>query len=224
MILRTDYIENEIKIGTEDIAVIEIENKKYFYRLVSDLYSISRGEKIDSIKFYDDSINEISNQSIQIINDYFNLDLEGKKVSSELQKNIISSIDEKAMQDLVSSYKKIYNSFNKVLHNIDLPLVMLQDFSPEVFIKALKVSIEKRDELLENLLLLIDINKILNLQQIIFFINLKQYLSLEELKELYKYAIYNCVPIVLIDSQTYGTTADYEKKLIIDENLDEFVL
>ena len=46
MILRTDYIENEIKIGTEDIAVIEIENKKYFYRLVSDLYSISRGEKI----------------------------------------------------------------------------------------------------------------------------------------------------------------------------------
>ena len=224
MILRTDYIENEIKIGTEDIAVIEIENKKYFYRLVSDLYSISRGEKIDSIKFYDDSINEISNQSIQIINDYFNLDLEGKKVSSELQKNIISSIDEKAMQDLVSSYKKIYNSFNKVLHNIDLPLVMLQDFSPEVFIKALKVSIEKRDELLENLLLLIDINKILNLQQIIFFINLKQYLSLEELKELYKYAIYYCVPIVLIDSQTYGTTADYEKKLIIDENLDEFVL
>ena len=199
MILRTDYIENEIKIGTEDIAVIEIENKKYFYRLVSDLYSISRGEKIDSIKFYDDSINEISNQSIQIINDYFNLDLEGKKVSSELQKNIISSIDEKAMQDLVSSYKKIYNSFNKVLHNIDLPLVMLQDFSPEVFIKALKVSIEKRDELLENLLLLIDINKILNLQQIIFFINLKQYLSLEELKELYKYAIYNCVPIVLIE-------------------------
>lgn len=28
----------------------------------------------------------------------------------------------------------------------------------------------------------------------------------------------------LVDSQSYGVTLKYEKKLIIDDNLDEFVL
>ena len=45
-----------------------------------------------------------------------------------------------------------------------------------------------------------------------------------ELIELYKYAIYNNVNIFLVDSQSYGVTLKYEKKLIIDDNLDEFVL
>ena len=57
-----------------------------------------------------------------------------------------------------------------------------------------------------------------------FFINLKQYLTNDELLELYKYSIYCQIPIVLIDSQTYGTSLKYEKKLIIDSELDEFML
>lgn len=34
----------------------------------------------------------------------------------------------------------------------------------------------------------------------------------------------NKIRILLIDSQCYGCTIDYEKKLIIDENLDEFMI
>ena len=59
---------------------------------------------------------------------------------------------------------------------------------------------------------------------ILVFINLKQYLSKNELLELYKYSIYNQVQIILIDSQSYGVTLEYEKKLIIDDNLEEIVL
>lgn len=88
----------------------------------------------------------------------------------------------------------------------------------------MKISINKTDDLLDNLLLLIDLEKVLKINEILFFINLKQYLSQEELIEFYKYAIYNEIKIVLVDSQSYGVKLDYEKKLIIDANLDEFVL
>ena len=88
----------------------------------------------------------------------------------------------------------------------------------------MKISINKTDDLLNNLLLLIDLEKVLKINEILFFINLKQYLSQEELIEFYKYAIYNEIKIVLVDSQSYGVKLDYEKKLIIDANLDEFVL
>lgn len=46
----------------------------------------------------------------------------------------------------------------------------------------------------------------------------------QELLELYKYAIYNKINIILIDSQCYGGTLEYENKLIIDRNLDEFMI
>lgn len=36
--------------------------------------------------------------------------------------------------------------------------------------------------------------------------------------------MYNQVNIVLIDSQSYGVKLEYEKKLIIDQDLDEFML
>ena len=224
MILRIGYIENEFEITADKVLALEIENKKYFYRTVLGLYSLSRGEMVEEFQFYDSSMNEMKNPNILIINDFFNIDLDSKKISTELHKNIISEIDEKMMQELVKNYKKIYNSFNKILHNIDLPLTMIQDFNPDVFIKTLKISVERKDELLDNLLLLIDIEKNLNINNAIFFINLKQYLTNSELVELYKYSIYSSVPIVLIDSQTYGVTLEYEKKIIIDDNLDEFVL
>ena len=87
-----------------------------------------------------------------------------------------------------------------------------------------KLSINSKDEIIEKLLLLIDIEKIFHINKLLIFVNLKQYLTKEELKELYKYSIYNNVKILLIDSECYGTCNEFEKKLIIDENLEEFVL
>lgn len=86
------------------------------------------------------------------------------------------------------------------------------------------MSIHIKRELLEDLLTFLDIEKELFHHTIIFFVNLKTYLTKEELIEIYKYAIYNKIKIILIDSKSYGVTIEYERKLIIDENLDEFML
>ena len=94
----------------------------------------------------------------------------------------------------------------------------------ENLFKILKISINKKDSLIDNLFLIIDLENKFKLNKLLVFINLKQYLSKEELIEFYKYCIYNNVMIILVDSQTYGTTIKYEKKLIIDSNLDEYLL
>ncbi len=77
---------------------------------------------------------------------------------------------------------------------------------------------------MKNILTLIDLYKETKEIDIIFLINIKQYLSDIELQELYKYSLYNNVFIVLIDSQVYGEKRKFEKKLIIDDNLEEYVL
>lgn len=53
------------------------------------------------------------------------------------------------------------------------------------------------------------------------FINLKNFLSEIELTEFYKYVIYNNAKVIMIDLKKQLHIKNYEKVIIIDENLDE---
>ena len=61
-------------------------------------------------------------------------------------------------------------------------------------------------------------------KKIICFVNLKSYFDNAELIELYKYAIYNKVAILLVESSMQDVALDYERKLIIDNEFDEFTV
>ena len=225
MNLKINYFDNNIKIENDYIQVIEIENKKTFYRLLSDLYKIKNDEKLDEVFFYDDNKEEINMYNkVDLYVNFFDIDLNSKKNLNALNKNIINSLTDNVKEEILNNFKKLSRSFTKILSDIDLPLSLNDNITVDDIIKLLKISINKTDDLLNNLLLLIDLEKVLKINEILFFINLKQYLSQEELIEFYKYAIYNEIKIVLVDSQSYGVKLDYEKKLIIDANLDEFVL
>lgn len=223
MNLNINFLENNIIISNEYISVLEIENKKTFYRIVNLLNKFSLGETIEEIDFYVEN-EEKNNIKINLFLDYFNWNLDSKKTNNELQKNIIDKLDDEYILELTKIYKKLYNTLNKMLLEVELPLEITQDFDINIFIKNMKITLQQKNELLDNLLLIIDITNILKLNDLLIFVNLKQYLSTTELIELYKYSIYNNIKILLIDSQTYGPTLEFEKKLIVDENLDEFVL
>lgn len=225
MKINVSYLENEIEIIPDYVFAIEIENKKYFYRLTHELYNIYQGMISNEITLYDDNHQEITGTNkIKIFINYFDFQLDSKKYINDISKYIEDNISEENKMKLINEYKKITSLYKKALNEIDLPLCINPDFDIENLIKLLKIKLEIKNEILDNLLLLIDLENALNRKNILFFINLKQYLTNDELLELYKYSIYCQIPIVLIDSQTYGTSLKYEKKLIIDSELDEFML
>lgn len=223
MKMKIDFLENELTILNDTILSIEVENKKYFYRIVKNLYNILNEGFTEEIHFFEND-KELNLTNILIINDYFNIDLSSKKNITELYKKIMASMDECNNQEIRNLYNKMYKTISKLLSNIDLPLTISKNYDMESLLKLMKVSIQTKDELIDKLFLLIDIEKTLNLNRKIFLINLKEYLSKEELKEFYKYAVYNSVNVILIDNRTYGPTIFNEKKLIIDDNLEEFML
>ena len=201
MKIKINYLENIIKLKDNNVLTIEIENKKYFYRLVNDLNSLSNSEIVEEITFYNDEDKEI-NGKVKIFVNYFDFEFNSKKYSNDINKYIINEMNESDKNNLIKSYNKLIDAFLKIL----------------------KLSISSKNSLLDNLLLLIELENVLKSFNTLIFINLKQYLTNQELIELYKYSIYNKVNIILIDSQCYGCTLDYENKLIIDSNLDEFLL
>lgn len=225
MKLRVNYFDNEISFDNENINAIEIENRKYFYRFLSDLHKIVNEGFSDDITFFnDDNIELNMNSKIKVIVDYFNFNFDSKKYANDITKYVNEFVDEVDKKNLINLYNKIVKLYDKILNEVELPLSVENELNIETITKFMKVSIDEKNELLENLLLMIDLEKVLRTNNLLIFVNLKQYLSKEELIELYKYSIYNQVNITLADSQSYGGTLEYEKKLIIDENLDEFML
>lgn len=225
MKIKIDYFENIVTLKEDKVTCIEIENKNYFYRLISNLYSIINSEIVEDITIYDNENKELNiSNKIKIFLNFFNFDFDSKKYTNDINKYIINEMDENDKINLLKSYNKLIETFIKILNKSDLPLQILEDITVDNIIKNLKLTINPKNNLLDNLMLLIELEKTLKTNNLLVFVNLKQYLTNQELVELYKYAIYNKINIIMIDSQSYGGTLDYENKLIIDSNLDEFML
>ena len=60
MNLKISYFDNNISFNNENIQVIEIENKKMFFKLINDFISIKNGEKLNELYFYNDENEEIN--------------------------------------------------------------------------------------------------------------------------------------------------------------------
>lgn len=224
MKINCNYIDNSIVFDDDKINVIEIENKKFFYRFVKDLYSISNGDVLEELVYLDNNMEINLVNKIKIINNYFDFDFTSKKYGVEIIKKLVNSINDEDKDDIIMLQNRIYQKVNKQLQKFDIPLFISNDIDIGTVFKNLKIEIKEYNNILNNLFLLIDIEKTFNLSNILIFINLKQYLSDKELKELYKYSIYNSVKILLVDSQHYNNVNNFEKKLYIDTDLVEFVI
>lgn len=223
MKLSIKYIDNNIDFDNSYINCLEIENKNYFYKIVNDINSISNGNILGDVIFSDDEYKELNlSNKINMVFDYFNFDFNSKKIISIINKKINDNISVEDKENLSKLYNKIRKIYLPILNDMDLNIDINNDFDLDSIIKLLNVSIKPKDNLLDNLFLLVDIEKELSINKIIVFVNLKQYLNNNELIELYKYLLYNNVVVLLIDSQSYGVCNEYEKKLIIDDELEEY--
>lgn len=224
MNIKIEYFDNIINTY-ENIQALEIEDKKCFFRTVNNFISLSDGLLVEDIYCFDNDKNEINiSNKILVVTDYFNMNNIFKKFVNNLQKYIIIETDDTTINDLSLKYKQLLEKLSKSFSEIDLPVRINTEFNLEQLIKFVKPTVETSNNLIDNIYLLLDLEKIFKLHKLIVFVNLKQYFTKEELIELYKYAIYNEIMMILIDNNSYNLSLEYEKKLLIDDNLDEYVL
>lgn len=217
MKFRFSFVDNQIEVSNEYIRCIEVENNNYFWRIVNNLNNYcNQSENIDELIVKE-------NFDIDLLVDYFNISSNSKKYITNILKHIENNLDDDYYEKIRKNYNKIIDIFSGIIYDLDLPLNINNDFSINKLLKLMNISIKDTNDLLQNILTYIEISMLIQ-QKTIIFINLKSYLSKAELTELYKYCIYNKVKVLLIDNSLHGPTLDYEKKLIIDCNLEEYTL
>lgn len=218
------YLENDIIISNDNVFAIEVENKNYFHRIVSDFNDIGLGNVSENICCYESNKEVNISGKLYVLIDFFNIEFESKKLLNALYKSIKNNIKDDCVVRIKNYYNKIKNIVEDSLLDYDIALNINEEPELENILKLLKVSISKKESLLENLFLLIDLENNLNINNILIFVNLKQLLSKTELEELYKYSLLNEINVIMIDSQSYGVNLKNEKKLIIDCDVDEFLI
>lgn len=225
MNIKLNYLDNDISVSDEYIRILEIESKEYFYRVINDFNNIQNGNVLEDLYIYNSDLSEINlSNKLNLVIDYFNMDFNKKSNLLKLNKYIESRVLEKEKLLLSDLYKKIYKLFSNIVEEIELPIIIDDSYSVSDFIKLLEFKISNKNNLLDNLFLLIDVTKTFNLDKLLVFVNLKQYLSDEDLIEFYKYVIYHNCDVLLIENVLYKKLIEYEKKLIIDCDLVEYIV
>ena len=225
MKININFIDSIIDFNVSNIYCFEIHNKKYLYRISSLFYSLSNGELMEEVECFDKDNNEVKlSNKIRMFTEYFNFDFDSKKYSADITKYVLSNIEQYDSENILKVYSKLCKLINKELSKLELSISISSDEGIENIVKMLKLRINQKEDLLDNLLLIIDLEVVLNSNKILCFMNLKQYLTKEELLEFYKYAIYNSVKIIMIESTKYDYLKDYENIIVIDQSLDEIMI
>ncbi len=212
--------ENDVVFDNTYINTLEILNKKAFYQFLKDINNLNDQ---DNILFFDNNEPINMDNKIFIIYNFINFDFNTKKITANILNIINNNMDEKDKDKINNLYNKLKDIYTHLLDNIDINLEIQEEFKIEDISKLMKPKINTKNNLLENILLLIDIESELNLDKLVVFVNLKSYLENEELIELYKYSLYKDIKILLVDNHNYSTN-NIEKKLQIDEDLIEFMI
>lgn len=221
--------ENYINFYDDKINVLEIRNSHFFGEFTNSLNKKINGiETEESIILLDDN-NEFMNFSECILLcDIFNLNLNNKlfleKLNKLIEKHILNDND--AHQELEQKKQDILNFFYNIFDDLEVDLELVDDIDNLNLIKTLKLKFNNNLEnnLILQLLNFLDLINKFDLCKVLITVNLKSYFSIKELEEIYKHCKYNNIFLLCLESNACEANLGYESKLIIDEDLIDFII
>lgn len=146
MKITVSYLENNIEINNENINVLEIENKKLFFRLINDLNQICNNNVIEEIKaFSDDKEINITNK-VNVISDFFNIDFSRYMIS--INKLINENLKNNSDKTLLLLYKKLIQKYNSIISTVDLPIAVNNDATIESLTKLFKLKVNYKNSII----------------------------------------------------------------------------
>src|SRR5699024_1412218 len=143
------------------------------------------------------------------------------KLFNQIFKVIDSNLDEEK-EDAIRKINLYLNEFaTDMLYDIDIDLDFKETFSLKELLKIIKISITDDGSIIDNLFSLINFYSHIKPDSILFLINLKSYLSREELIEFYRHVLVNNIKIILLEGRTSDKLLKNEQKMYIDSTFDD---
>lgn len=220
-ILAHRNIEKRLIFNGENSYCISIENQQFLRNFIIDLKQQLSGEDGPFLLF--DDLDQLSlGENIELITDFFNLDLCNKKFSSSIYKKISSMITDETIKIILDKCNLlIENMFQEINYRLPINISYNSESNLNDFAKMISVVPESNyldavEVLLNYLKLVINLKKI----DIIFLCNSLLLFTQEEILSFIKECRYLKINLVFIEGSLFHKipSVDY---IIIDKDLCE---
>lgn len=208
----------EIELKENRISIFVIENVSKRLSIIRTLYEQILGGigpwlLAEREKAYD------LNKKCDIVLEPFSLEMNSKKVKTKLYQEIKGIADEECYESGLELHSNICNYLEKVLEKVPYPMEYIESWDVDNILKMYNVRLlEECDDLYEKLLNYIKLmNQICGIQ-LFFFVEIKQFLTEQQLFELYKTVSYSKIQLILIEFNITGDRNAEEDVYILDKD------
>lgn len=219
-------IENEIVFKEGKINVLEVQDKKFFRKILDILNDECNNlSNNNEIVLKENEENISLQKNMHIVFDIFNIDFSDKKIISKIYSIIEKNIKNKEDYELEKINLDIRNFLVNEINEIPIEFTMKNEIDIIELLKIYNVKIDEicYNELIDKIEFLIDILSTLQIAKILVLPNLKRYFEKDELEEIYKYANYKNIYLLVIENEIIEGLLKYEQKNIIDSEFDDII-
>lgn len=218
MKLVNTYYNIELNIVENQVAVLSVENPVAYARIVGDIWHQINGEEGSYILSDADKVINIAKE-VECIFNPFSLECNNKKVLSRLYQELKLNADNILQEESIQLNCSIVNYLERLVMTVPYNLRYNVDMDISALIKMYDVAVDNKAEgLLEKVVEYVKVvSQICGIKTYIF-VDIKHYLTSEELKELYTTLLYEKVNLIIIEP-VHTECLEMEKCWIIDKDL-----
>ncbi|WP_300275948.1 type II-A CRISPR-associated protein Csn2 [Peptacetobacter sp.] len=214
---RMEFKENKINL-------VVIEDKKLFRNYIKEIYNQSIDYDDNGRFVLSDNEKEIKlSKKLDVILDYYTLNINNKKILLKVYNKLREiSIEEDMYIKTNKLNSEIIRYIDDIIDISDFPL----EFSIDInIIDILKISnvrfVEDYENDLEKICHYIDLVKEVTGKNIFAFINFREFFELDEIRELYKFASYKKIYLIMFENHINDICREYEEVFILDKDICE---
>lgn len=207
----------EVDIKENIVSIIVLEDVKLRLPLINELFSQTSGNEGNWLLFENDKSFDLG-KKVELILEPLTLTLNNKKVKTKLYQDIKTIAQDYCFSQGLEVHSQICNYLENMLDKLPYPVKYDEDWDVSEILKAYNVElVEEYDNIFEKLYNYIKLVNTVCGTEIFVMVNIKQYLTDDQITELYKMAAYGKIQLVLIEF-SIDNKRDCEELYILDND------
>ena len=201
--------------------VLEVQNHVLFTRIVRSLISGEGEEAFEPYSLWDEKGEELkAATSLMFVSDPLHLPWDSKALSGQLFDKIVGLMleDEERRIQIEGMGLRLAQDIGGLTHQINADYSFAVEWGLKQYLKAFSFSVERLEgpRYLESLISFLDFCADMALKQVLVFVNLKSFLSENEVIEFYERVFFHDLSVFMLETVKDETSYGLEQKTVID--------
>lgn len=221
-----DGLEKIIEIQAGRPVVLQVENQALFSRLIQSISSQEGRYAVEPYSVWSGESEIASKVATLLISDVFELPWSDRSLLGEVLKRIEKDLidDEEARLDLEKAERLLASRLMSLSAGLsaDYAFGIEWDLGRSLKMLGFGVDVMPGYKLIDNLITFLSLALDSKCQKTLVFVNLKTFLTKNELKLFYGHVFYTGIHVVLLENKQDSNSYQYERKYTVDQDFLEY--